>query len=77
METKATGQPDPVVTQVVKPDPLTRTAFTRELAELCRKHGVGIEGGCIWEMDLSWTGPDADIRAEYAVDVDGLLVRTF
>jgi hypothetical protein len=55
----------------------SRTDFTRELTDLCRRHGIGIEGGHIWEMDTKDTGPDADANAEYAINEDGYLVRTF
>jgi hypothetical protein len=62
---------------IEQPVPLTQTDFTRELTDLCRKHGVGIEGGHVWEMDSKDTGPDADINPEYAINEEGYLVRTF
>ena len=71
---------DPPVPAAKPPDqprPAERTDFTRELTELCRRHAVGIEGGRVWGMDAAWKAPDADASAEYAIDADGGLVRTF
>lgn len=62
-------------------DPLRRyrqtNDFTRELTELCRKHGVAVVGGRIEQIDLDWKEPDAEQWEQYAVNEDDFLVRGF
>ena len=62
-------------------DPMQRyrliNDFTRELTELCCKHGVAIYGGQLAPLDLQWDGPDAEKWEQYALNEDDTLVRGF
>ena len=62
-------------------DPLGRyrqtNDFTRELTDLCRKHGIAISGARIERLDLDWKGPDAEQWEQYAVNEDDFLMRGF
>jgi hypothetical protein len=52
--------------------------FTRALTALCQEHGVAIHGGYVAEIDMTWSGPDAEKWEQYAIDSDGaLLLRGF
>jgi hypothetical protein len=51
--------------------------FTRELTELCRRHGVAIDGGWLVPLDMEWKGPDAEKWEQYAINEDDGLVRGF
>lgn len=57
--------------------PPTVNAFTQALTDLCREHGVAIEGGVVVPMDMSWNGPDAEKWEQYATDDSGALLRGF
>lgn len=51
--------------------------FTRELTDLCRKHGVAIYGGQLIPMNMDWHGPDAEKWEQYALNEDDFLVKGF
>jgi hypothetical protein len=57
--------------------PHSVTAFTSALTAVCLEHGVAIDGGRVVQMDMTWSGPDAEKWEQYAVDSDGALVRGF
>ena len=62
-------------------DPMQRyrllNDFTRDLTELCRKHGIAISGAQIEPIDLDWNGADAEKWEQYAINEDDFLVRGF
>lgn len=56
---------------------ITLGAFAVALGDLCREHGVAIDGGSVRPIDMDWNGPDAEKWEQYAIGDSGVLLRGF